>query len=107
MKITEIADGAIQDLFDAELEGIFENIQDVNTEAVKPRELMIKIKFIPNDARDAVGIEIAVSSKMAPPRVIITRAAVEAQGMIEFEIPRQKGLPFNGVTTLKGGKAHD
>ncbi|WEU69519.1 replication terminator protein [Latilactobacillus phage TMW 1.1365 P2] len=65
-ELSKIAGGGAQEQFTAELKKIADNILDLNTEAKTKRKLTMDLVFIPNDKRDAVQVEVAVKSKLAP-----------------------------------------
>jgi hypothetical protein len=65
--------GAAEELFQAELQKVMENIQDINTEAKAKRTITISLVFVPNETREEIGLEIAVGHKPAQMRGTSTR----------------------------------
>lgn len=65
VNLVNLARGAAVERFDRALEEVLKNISDVNTPAEKPREVNLKVKFVPNEERDQVGILLEVSTKLA------------------------------------------
>lgn len=66
LTIENIANGALPELFNHELDKIIKNIRDINTECKTARELKIVIKMIPDDEREVAATSIQCSSKLAP-----------------------------------------
>ena len=60
----ELNGGEIIAKVNYELERVIENINDINTDPSKPREINIKIKFKANDNRTQIISEAHVSSKI-------------------------------------------
>lgn len=72
VSLESISGGAILEAVDAALEELVKNIQDPNTQATKVREIAVKIKVKPNEARTHAVVESGVSAKLAPQAPIIT-----------------------------------
>ena len=66
MKLTELADGKLQDIFERELSKVMNNIGDERTDSEKPREILIKMKIVPDEYREIGEVTCTVSSKLAP-----------------------------------------
>ncbi len=64
LNISNIGNGVVSERFDHELKKIVANLRDVNTDAKKPREISIKIKFIPHGDRVGMSTTVEVSSKL-------------------------------------------
>jgi hypothetical protein len=65
VNLVNLARGAAVERFDRALEEVLANISDVNCPAEKAREVNLKVKFVPNEERDQVGILLEVSTKLA------------------------------------------
>lgn len=65
LPLSDLAMGAMQEKIDVELEKIFANIHDLNTEATDKRTLTIKLDFTPDEQRQVVKLNSAFTTKMA------------------------------------------
>ena len=74
--VLQLAQGAIQELAQIEMQKIVQNILDINTHPDKPRELTIKVKFKPNNNRQGIAIEANVTSKLLPNNAVATQMAI-------------------------------
>jgi|APSaa5957512622_1039677.scaffolds.fasta_scaffold32595_2 hypothetical protein len=122
-KLVSIADlhgGAVVEKADMELAKVWENIQDINTEAKKPRKVTITITVRPNENREEAKLDIAASSTLAPYRATETRVgidtvdgqacAVEVQDTqrdfvreAALSAAKEKADQTSNVETLRGG----
>lgn len=66
LNLSEINDGAIQEKFDYEMEQVFANILDKNTEATKKRQVTLTIDVVPDKKREQVTITCISESKLVP-----------------------------------------
>lgn len=64
--LSELMDGGPEERFNIELEKVMRNIRDPNTNAKTPREILLKVKVVPNERRDAAEFQVTVTSKLAP-----------------------------------------
>nr|WP_246570120.1 replication terminator protein [Lentibacillus saliphilus] len=60
-----MANGAIQEKLDYELNKIFANIHDLNTKATDKRTVTIKLEFKPDENRQTVTLTSDFTSKLA------------------------------------------
>lgn len=66
LTIEGVCQGAIPELFDAELKRVVENILDPNTHPTEAREIQLSIKIKPSKEGRASGrIEVSAKSKLA------------------------------------------
>lgn|SRR5690625_3642224 len=65
LPLSKLANGAIQEKLDYELQKIFNNIHDPNTKATNKRTVTIKLDFIPDENRQTVTLESNFSTKLA------------------------------------------
>jgi hypothetical protein len=65
LPLSFLANGAIQEKLDCELEKIFENIHDPNTKAEDKRAITIKLEFVPDENRQTVKVNSNISIKLA------------------------------------------
>lgn len=66
INIGNIADGAVIEAFQIELDRIVRNIVDPNTAATKKRSILLQIDFHPKDDRTQLGVEFNCTAKLAP-----------------------------------------
>lgn len=66
LNLSELANGAIQEKLNGELEKVFENIHDPNTKATAKRSVIIKLDFKPDEKRQVISFESDFSTKSAP-----------------------------------------
>lgn len=65
LPLSRLANGAIQEKLDVELNKIFENIHDPNTKAEDKRTVTIKLEFVPDENRQTVKLNSNISIKLA------------------------------------------
>lgn len=68
LNLSQLANGAIQQKLDGELEKIFSNIHDPNTKAKDKRAITIKLEFSPDDNRQVIVLNSSFNTKLAPVR---------------------------------------
>ncbi|MGG5341164.1 replication terminator protein [Enterococcus sp. AZ192] len=68
LNLSAMANGAIQEKLDGELEKLFKNIHDPNTKAKDKRAITIKLEFAPDDNRQVINLNSSFSTKLAPVR---------------------------------------
>lgn len=66
LNLAELANGAIQEKLDGELEKIFNNIHDPNTSATAKRGVTIKLEFKPDENRKVITMTSDFAPKLAP-----------------------------------------
>ena len=96
LNLKDIANGAVQELFENELDKILENIKDPNTSLKKARKLMINFTFKPlQDDRDIVSVDINTKSTLAQVEGVATQILIDKDGN------RLSAVEFN-KNTMKG-----
>jgi hypothetical protein len=63
--LANLAKGAAMELFDIELEKVLENIDDINRDPKKARELDIVIKFVPTETQGIVLVKVGTKLKLS------------------------------------------
>ena len=92
LNLSEIAEGAIQEHFERELEKVMDNINDLGTDPGKKRKITLTLDLKADDRREIIHAEVGSKSTLAP---------VEASG---FNM--MTGIDSNGervVGELKSG----
>jgi len=64
--LSELMDGSVEERFNYEMNKIWANVQDPNTDPKAKREITIKVTVKPNDRRDSAEFNVEVGSKPAP-----------------------------------------
>ena len=80
VSLENLAEGAIEEKFAAEMERVSANIADENTNPTAIREIIVKIKIKPTDDRSSWLMQSQVTSKLAPSRGIVTSGHFELHG---------------------------
>lgn len=65
LPLSELANGAIQEKLNGELQKVFENIHDPNTSPTAKRIVTIKLEFTPDESRQAVSLKADLTTKPA------------------------------------------
>lgn len=65
LPLSRLANGAIQEKLDHELNKIFNNIHDPNTNAEDKRTVTIKLEFAPDENRQTIKLNSTISVKLA------------------------------------------
>lgn len=66
LNLSKINDGAIQEKFDYEMEQVFANILDKNTDVTKKRQVTLTIDVVSDKDREMVTIACTSKSKLVP-----------------------------------------
>ncbi len=61
--LSELAAGAVDELFHHAMKDALDNIQDPNTDWKKPRKITMTVEIAPNEARIAANVKIDVATK--------------------------------------------
>ncbi len=64
--LSDLMDGGVEERFNAVLDEVWQNVFNPNTDARKPREVIMKVKIIPNERRDSCDFRVDVNPKLAP-----------------------------------------
>lgn len=72
VSLESMARGAPIEMFNDELANCIRNIQDVNTDAEKPRTITLSVKMTPDASRKFATVEIQAASKLAPMKAVGT-----------------------------------
>ena len=76
LDLSHIAEGGLQEKLDNELEKVFDNILDLNTEAKAKRKITIELIMSSNEERTVVDTTMTVKSKLAPQNGVATTTLV-------------------------------
>ena len=68
----DMANGAIKERVDVEMPRIIKNIMDVNTNATKPRKMMLTLTFTPDEQRQVIATKCEIKSTLQPTNPVTT-----------------------------------
>ncbi|HEQ0361438.1 TPA: hypothetical protein ACF4ZG_000924 [Streptococcus pyogenes] len=76
LDLSAIGEGGLQEKVDKELEKVFDNILDPNTDIKTKRKLTITLTMVPDDTREVIGTSMEVKSSLAPQTGVATTVLV-------------------------------
>ncbi|GAA5395203.1 hypothetical protein SuUB92_14930 [Streptococcus uberis] len=76
LDLSAIGEGGLQEKVDKELEKVFDNILDPNTDTKAARKLTITLTMKPDDTRQTVATGMEVKSTLAPQTGVATTVLV-------------------------------
>lgn len=76
LDLSAIGEGGLQEKVDKELEKVFDNILDPNTDTKATRKLIITLTMKPDDTRQTVSTGMEVKSTLAPQTGVATTVLV-------------------------------
>lgn len=106
LNITNLNDGAMNELFQAHIDKIMKNIDDPNTEATDVREISFKISFKPDEKRETTEVRIKSASKLAGIRATKSTAFLARKGgktRVFRHNMSQEDFGFNNVQEIATG----
>jgi hypothetical protein len=66
LKLETLNGGGVIEAIEVGVQSVLDNIADPNTDAKKPREVNIKLKFKPNEQRNMGEVEATITTKLQP-----------------------------------------
>lgn len=101
--LNSVANGALLEMTNLELQKVFENIADVNTKATNKRSITIQLDFTPDKQRSVISTDINVRSKLAGRAATSTNFLVgegangkATGGEMKSDLPGQLYINDNG-----------
>jgi len=79
ISVLTLADGAVTEMIDEQIQACLDNVVDPNTDATRRREVVFKIGIVPDKSRGLANFELSCVSKLAPPAVMETRVVIETK----------------------------
>ncbi|GAB6713907.1 hypothetical protein [Streptococcus uberis] len=76
LDLSAIGEGGLQEKVDKELEKVFDNILDPNTDTKTARKITITLTMKPDDSRQTVATSMEVKSSLAPQTGVATTVLV-------------------------------
>jgi hypothetical protein len=104
--IFNIANGALGELFDKELQRVLADVLDPNTKATEVRSITIKVAFRPDESREFSAVGLLVTSSLGKPKPIGAQIFFGRKGgqILALENnPKQSGL-FDKDKDKEAGK---
>lgn len=98
--LKEMMGGALQAKFQHSFERVMENLQDRNTPYKDKREIVIKMTFAQNEARDSVVASVKVQEKLASQGELITQFAMGKDLRTGEVIVEEYGNQLKGQTMM-------
>ena len=75
LTLANFGNGAVNEIFDRELQRVLKDIMDPNTEPTAQREVILKIVIKPDEERDLGVVGVKATSKLAGSRAFISKLA--------------------------------
>ena len=98
--LKEMMGGALQAKFQNSFARVMENLQDRNTPYKDKREIVIKMTFAQNEARDSVIASVKVSEKLASQGELVTQFAMGKDLRTGEVIVEEYGNQLKGQTSM-------
>ena len=80
LDICTMKDGAVVERINAELMKVAANVRDLNTDPKAPREISIKLKLLPTEDRESMGIVVSCASKLVSGEKLTGRVYFDDRG---------------------------
>lgn len=108
MQLSEINNGALQEVFDLEFDKVLRNIRDINTDPKAKRKVTIEMTISPNEKRTIGDIGFKVKHTEAPVNGFATAITITEDGRkviaeeIGNELPGQMNV--ENILEMEGVK---
>jgi len=80
LDIRTLKEGAVIERINAEMEKVSANVRDINTDPHAAREVVIKLKLIPTEDRQSMGVVVSCASKLVSGEKICGRVYFDENG---------------------------
>ncbi len=96
--LSEMRNGAVEELFQSAIGKVLANIDDVNTSETAKRKITITLDFSPSADRAATNVDIKVDVKLAGNKPVQTYMTLKQDGadFVGFE-PVQETIPYGST----------
>ncbi len=88
LALSNLCNGAIAEVFQAELDKVLDNIADVNTEAEKTRKIVLTLEFKPGANRQGMSVGFGCRSMIQPIRKVTGEAFLVKEGTAIVAYPQ-------------------
>jgi len=80
MNLSELCNGALQEVFDYEFQKVMKNIKDVNTDPKIARKVTIELSLKPDESRTVASVDFKVKHSEAPINGFSTSILMKEEG---------------------------
>lgn len=96
VKIETLADGAVNERLQMELDSAIKNCLDINKQQNFTRKVTLEIKIKPDQERTSAMVAIEASSKLAPLEAVPVQFLFDREAKEAYEVAvKQQELPFD------------
>lgn len=106
VNLGNICGGAVEEVFQRELESVLTNIADINTNAEQKRKITLEFTLKPFEDRSGAQVEFACKSKTAAVSTVKGTMFLQRHGLVMVAVPhdpKQQRL-FSADDTAPGGR---
>lgn len=101
LELQNIAGGALQELFENDLQKVLDNIYDRNTSYKKARKLTLELKLQPtDDDREIVAVDINTKTVLAPVEGVTTKILLDMDGTTKKITASEFGNKMRGQMSV-------
>lgn len=106
--LSNLADGVAEELFQAAMRRVLENLDDPNTDAKPVRRITLTLTFKTDEERRSAALDVACATKLAPMKPHGTHVFIgrHAGSLMAVEALRQEEMfpePASKPTVVRGG----
>ena len=108
MKLNEIGNGGLQEVYDLAEKKIIENAKDPNTEYKANRKITVELKFKMDENREVINMEYSVKPTLAPVKSNSTNMHLykDTEGEYNMKeignhIPGQEKMNIDNVVSME------
>lgn len=110
IKLSGVANGAVDERFNIEMNRVLENIKDLNTDPLKKRKIVLEIVIEPNEQRTLGTVAVTAKTTLAPAKDVTTTLIIDTDhegkaraAELQSGIPGQTFISNDGeILTDKG-----
>ena len=101
LELQNLAGGALQELFENDLQKVLDNIYDRNTSFKKARKLTLELKLQPTDEdREIVAVDINTKTVLAPVEGATTKILLDMDGTTKKVVATEFGNKMKGQLSV-------
>lgn len=79
--LSELMDGSVEERFNLAMAQVWDNVQDPNTKPTATREIVLRVKIIPNERRDSAEFRVGCSTRLAAPTELSQTVFLQFDGL--------------------------
>ena len=100
--ILQMAKGAIEERVDYEVNRVVDNILDQNTKATGKRKIVLTIEFVPDDAREMIGVSVTAKSTLQATNPVTTSLCITSDyNGVTQRVEARQGIALNSMVEVK------